>query len=58
MKKKKRKARPQPPKWVWWDLDSCWCCKHKNGCSGCKILKSYVADQKNKNRRKNQKFDF
>lgn len=58
MGKKKRKPRPQPPHWVWWDLDGCSGCKHKNGCSGCSVLKSYVADQKEKNKRKNQKFDF
>ena len=54
MSKKERKPRPQPPRWVWFELDGCWFCKHQNGCSGCKVIKSYVAEQKRKQNRKNK----
>ena len=59
MSKKQRKPRPQPPRWAWWDLDGYWFCDHRNGCSGCKVMKSYVAEQKKKQDRKSKKnFDF
>ena len=59
MSKKQRKPRPQPPRWAWWDLDGCWFCDHRNGCSGCKVMKSYVAEQKKKQDRKSKKnFEF
>ena len=51
-KKKFRKVRPQPPWYTWLDLDGCWFCKNRNGCSGCKVMKKIVADQKEKQRRK------
>ena len=38
---KKRKPRPQPPKYYWWDTDNCYFCKNRNGCSGCRILVKY-----------------
>ena len=52
---KKRKVRPQPPRWVWLELDGCWFCKKKNACGGCKVMKRIVAEQK---RKQNKKFDF
>ena len=59
MSRKIRKPRPQPPKWAWSDLDNCWCCKNRNGCSNCKIIKSYVVKQRKKLERKEKKnFDF
>ena len=51
-KNKQRKPHPAPPKWYWWDTDNCWACKNRNGCSNCKFLKSYVAQQKEKQKRK------
>lgn len=59
MSKAKRKPRPQPPKYAYWDLDGCWFCKKKNACGGCKILKGYVAKQKEKQKRIEKNFfDF
>lgn len=52
--KAKRKPRPQPPKWVWLDLDGCWFCKNKRNCGNCKVLKKIVANEK----RKERKHDF
>ena len=55
----KRKVRPQPPRYAWWDVDDCWFCKNRKGCNGCKIMKRYVADQKEKIKRaEKKKFDF
>ena len=48
----KRKKRPQPPKYFWYDTDNCWACKNKRGCSGCKFLKRYIAEGKGRNKRK------
>ena len=42
-KVKRRKPRPQPPKYYWWDTDNCYACKDRNNCSGCRFLKNYVA---------------
>ena len=42
MRNKRRKPRPQPPKYYWWDTDNCWCCKNRNGCSGCRFLVKYI----------------
>ena len=39
---KRRKPRPEPPRYYWLDTDNCYCCKNRNGCSGCKFLKEYV----------------
>lgn len=41
MKAKKRKQRPQPPKYFNLDTDNCWFCKNRNHCGGCKLLKKY-----------------
>ena len=55
----KRKVRPQPPRYAWWDLDGCWFCKNRKGCNGCKVMKHYVAEQKEKIKRaEKKKFDF
>lgn len=53
MKIKYRKAKPQPPKWYWFDSDNCYQCKNRNNCSGkgCKFLKKVVAIQNNKKKR-------
>jgi hypothetical protein len=50
MKIKKRKQRPQPPKYFWTDTDCCWFChgKKRNGCGGCKFLKEYNYELKSK----------
>lgn len=62
-KRKKRKPRPQPPRYYWYDTDNCWCCKNRNNCSGCKFLKQYIAEGKGRNKRKRDRdetrvFDF
>ena len=54
MSKKIRKPRPQPPRHAWLDLDGCWFCKNRNGCSGCKVMKRIVAEQKENNKFKNE----
>ena len=41
MKVKYRKARPQPPRYYWWDSDNCWDCNNRNNCGNCKRLKEY-----------------
>ena len=50
--RKWRKPKPSPPHYMWADTDNCWFCNNYSGCHGCKILKRYVADQKEKQRRK------
>jgi hypothetical protein len=61
-KKKRRKQRPEPPKYFWLDTDDCWFCKNRNRCSGCKILKRYVIEhsQSKRKRERDEKrfFDF
>ena len=55
----KRKVRPQPPRYAWYELDGCWFCKNRKGCNGCKVMKQYVAKQKEKiKREEKKKFDF
>ena len=49
---KRRKPRPQPPRYYWYDTDGCWDCPNRNGCSGCKRLKQYIAEGKGRNKRK------
>ena len=46
MGKKKPKMRPEPPKHFWLDADGCWFCKNKNCCSGCKVIKRYIAEKR------------
>lgn len=41
----RRKKRPEPPKYFWYDVDGCWFCKKKNACGGCKVLKEYIVDK-------------
>ena len=51
MKKKYRKAKPQPPRHYW--LDDCIIfCNKKTQCGSCKFLKEYAADEKEKRKRK------
>ena len=57
MKNKRRKQRPQPPRDFWLDTDCCWFCKNRNGCGGCKVLKRYVYEYKQKARR-NYKYEI
>lgn len=38
--KRKRKPKPEPPKWFFYDNDNCWNCKNRNGCGCCKRLKN------------------
>ena len=57
MKNKRRKQRPQPSRDFWLDTDCCWFCKNRNGCGGCKILKRYVYERKQKARR-NYKYEI
>jgi hypothetical protein len=62
MANKQRKPTPSPPRWVWWDLDNCWCCKDRHGCHNCKIMKKYKSDfqrrQRKKDKQKIRQFDF
>ena len=51
----RRKKRPQPPKYFWYDTDGCWFCKKKNACGGCKVMKEIVAEQKEKQKQENGK---
>ena len=37
----KRKPKPEPPKWFFYDNDNCWFCDNRNGCSSCKKLKIF-----------------
>ena len=52
---KYRKARPQPPRYYWWDTDCCWACKDRNNCNGCKRLKQYIANTRHNRRAEKQK---
>ncbi len=52
MAKRWRKMRPEPPKFFWYDTDGCWACKNRHGCSGCKFLKRYIAEDKGRNKKK------
>lgn len=59
MGKAKRKVKPQPPWHFWYDVDGCWFCDNRTGCGRCKVMKNYVAAQKEKQKRKEKnKFDF
>lgn len=41
MSKAKRKARPSPPSWYFYDNDDCWWCKNRKNCNSCKLLKKW-----------------
>ena len=43
--------RPEPPKHFWLDVDGCWFCDNRNGCSGCKVIKRYIAKKSSKRKR-------
>lgn len=50
-KLKRRKPKPSVPYYVWLSLDNCYCCKNRNNCGNCKILKQYKKiDIKNKSK--------
>ena len=51
MAKKRRKPRPEPSYHFWLDTDGCWFCDNRNGCSGCKVLKRYVHQERSKRKR-------
>lgn len=50
MGSKRRKKRPEPPPYFYWDTDNCWPCKNRNGCGGCRILKEYIHDKPDKSK--------
>lgn len=51
MGKAKRKVKPQPPWYFWYDVDGCWFCKKKNACGNCKVAKQYIAEKQNTKRK-------
>lgn len=51
MKKKYRKAKPQPAYYYWLETDGCWDCNRKTQCGSCKRLKEQVAYEKEKRKR-------
>lgn len=55
--KKKRKMRPEPPRWFTLDTDNCWFCERRKSCNGCKLLKELEA-YKNAQRERKEKFDL
>ena len=42
MAKKRRKPRPEPPRWYFLDTDNCWDCNNRNNCGGCKRVKEFT----------------
>lgn len=50
MKKKYRKAKPQPPHHYWYD-DCMVVCNKKTRCGSCKFLKEFAAYEKEKRKR-------
>lgn len=42
MRIKYRKAQPSPPRYFWWDTDSCHFCKNRNNCRNCSYIKKYI----------------
>lgn len=59
MTNKRRKLRPEPPPYFFFESDNCWFCKNRNNCSGCKVLKQAVAHQKeNKRKERRREGDF
>lgn len=39
--KRKRKPKPEPPKWFFYDNDNCWFCSNRNNCGSCHLLKEF-----------------
>ena len=60
MGKAKRKVKPQPPWYFWYDVDGCWFCKKKNACGNCKVSKQYIVEKQNTKRKveRQQKIGF
>ena len=62
-KSNRRKIKPEPP-WYWYyDVDACWWCKQDfRTCGGCKKVKEYITNHQNTkrkiNRRQKIEFDF
>lgn len=52
--KKHRKLKPNPPPY-WAVIDACWCCDKKTKCGKCKFSKEAVAEQKNRQERREKK---
>jgi hypothetical protein len=52
MGKAKRKVKPQPPWYFWYDTDGCWFCKKKNAGGNCKVVKQYIAEKKKTKQKK------
>lgn len=42
-KKYKKRKPPSMAYYSWLDTDGCWWCNNKNGCTGCKDCKRYIA---------------
>ena len=43
--KKRRKMRPEPPRWLALDVDNCWWCKKDfNSCSGCGRMRKRIRE--------------
>ena len=57
MTSKRRKPVPQPPRWYWWQNDSCWWCRNRSNCGNCKVLKGAVAEQRSKKRTKGDRYE-
>lgn len=48
----RRKKRPQPPWYFYYDTDGCWWCdKRGKACGGCKVLKRYIAEHERTKRK-------
>lgn len=46
-----RKPVPSPPHWYFLDMDNCYCCKNRNNCNGCSLLKANRSEQMEKQKR-------
>lgn len=52
--KRKYRKPPSMPHWFWNDIDGCWFCKNRNGCSNCSVIKKSrkeIFGYKGKNKR-------
>lgn len=59
MKEKRRKIRPNPPRWSFLTHnglgEDCYKCRNTNNCNRCKRAKEQVFEQKNKKRKITEK---